>query len=66
MNTKAKEVRKLSDEEIEIEVKRLRRRLFELQTQANTEKITDTSQFGETKRDIARLLTERNARANAS
>lgn len=66
MNTKAREVRKLSDEEIDIEVDRLRKRLFELRTQAGTEKITDTSQFGNTKRDIARLLTERNARANAS
>ncbi|MHC4081300.1 MAG: 50S ribosomal protein L29 [Planctomycetota bacterium] len=59
---KAKEVHKLSDEEIEAELKRLRQRTFELRTQAVTEKIEDTSQFGQTRRDIARLLTERSMR----
>ncbi len=59
---KAKEVRKLSDEEIDVELVRLRKRTFELRTQAVTEKIEDTTQFGATRRDIARLLTERNAR----
>lgn len=56
------EVRKLSDEEIQIELKRLRRRHFDLRTQMVTEKIQDTSQFGKIKKDIARLLTEQNAR----
>ena len=59
---KAKEVQKLSNEEIDVEVQRLRQRSYELRTQAVTEKIEDTSQFGETRRDIARLLTERNSR----
>ncbi len=59
---KAKEVHKLSNEEIDVEVTRLRQRSYELRTQAVTEKIEDTSQFGETRRDIARLLTERNSR----
>ena len=61
---KAKEVHKLSDEEIDVEVVRLRTRSFELRTQAVTEKIEDTSQFAETRADIARLLTERNSRRN--
>ena len=59
---KAKEVHKLSDEEIDVELVRLRSRSFELRTQAVTEKIEDTSQFGATRGDIARLLTERSAR----
>jgi ribosomal protein L29 len=59
---KAKEVHKLSDEEIEAELKRLRQRSFELRTQSVTEKIEDTSQFSRTRRDIARLLTERSLR----
>ncbi len=61
---KAKEVHKLSDEEIDVEVVRLRKRSFELRTQAVTEKIEDTSQFAATRADIARLLTERNSRRN--
>jgi ribosomal protein L16 len=59
------EVHKLSDEELVIEVKRLRQRLFELRTQAVTEKIQDTSQFRKTRTDIARLLTEQQARVAA-
>jgi large subunit ribosomal protein L29 len=59
-----KEVRKLSDEEIDIEVKRLRARLFELRSQEVTEKIHDTTQFGKVRRDIARMLTEKTSRSN--
>jgi ribosomal protein L29 len=62
---KAREVHKLSDEEIDVEVTRLRQRLFELRTQAVTEKIQDTSQFTKIRRDIARVLTEKNARQQA-
>ena len=61
-----KEVRKLNDEEIEVEIERLRRRHFELRTQSVTEKIEDTSQFGKIKKDIARLLTEQNSRRRAA
>jgi len=52
----------LSDEELMIEVDRLRRKQFELRTQAVTEKIQDTSQFAKIKKDIARLLTEQSTR----
>ena len=61
---KAKEVHKLSEEEIGIEVDRLRRRLFELRQQEVTEKSQDTSQFGKIRKDIARLMTEKNMRRN--
>lgn len=60
---KAKEVHKLSDEEILVEVKRLRRRMYDLKSQAVTEKIEDTSQFPKLRKDIARLLTEHSTRA---
>lgn len=59
---KAKEVHKLNDEELTIEVSRLRRTLFDLRVQAVTEKIEDTSQFGKLKKDLARLLTEQSER----
>ena len=58
----AEEVHKLNDEELEIEVHRLRRRLYELRCQSVTEKIEDTSQYASTRRDIARLLTEQRQR----
>jgi large subunit ribosomal protein L29 len=59
---KAKEVHKLSDEEIKAETQRLRKRLFELRTQAVTEKIQDTSQFRKVRKDIAQVLTEASMR----
>ncbi len=61
---KANEVRRLSDEELDIEAKRLRRQLFDLRTQAVTEKIEDTSQFVKIRKVIARVLTEQNARGD--
>lgn len=57
-----KDIRKLDDEALAIEVRQQRRRLFDLRSQAVTEKIEDTSQFRKIRRNIARLLTERRAR----
>ncbi len=58
IDMKAAEVHKMQDEELQIEVNRLRRHLFDLRTQNVTEKIEDVSQFCKTRKDIARLLTE--------
>lgn len=55
-----KEARKLSDEEIGIELKRLRTKLFELHQQTVSEKVQNTCNFANIRRDIARLLTARN------
>jgi len=63
---KAKESHRLNDEEIVVELKRLHRKLFDLRTQAVTEKIEDVSQFRKIRRDIARLNTERRARSLAA
>lgn len=60
------EVRKMTDDEITQELERLRRRQFDLRTQAVTEKVDDTTLFGQTKRQIARLLTEQRARVLAN
>ena len=54
---KIKEIRQLSDEELTTELDRLRRHLFDLRSQAVTEKLEDTTMVGRAKRDIARLLT---------
>lgn len=59
---KASETHTLSDEEIKVELRRLFRRLYDLRSQAVTEKIEDTSQFTKIRRDIARLKTERRSR----
>ena len=59
---KANEVRKLRDDELTAEVKRLRKKLFELRSQTVTEKIKDSSQFGKNRKDLARVLTEVSAR----
>jgi large subunit ribosomal protein L29 len=56
-----KEARALSAEEIGIELKRMREKLYTLRSQTVTEKVEDNSQFGKVRKDIARLLTARRA-----
>ena len=57
-----KEIRALKDEELDVLVGQFREKLFRLRSQTVTEKVEDNSQFGKLKRDVARLLTEKNAR----
>jgi large subunit ribosomal protein L29 len=59
---KAAETHKLSDEELNVEEGRLRKQLFELRSQAVTEKLENPRQLRNLRRDIARLLTERQIR----
>lgn len=54
---KISETRQLSDEELETELDRLHRRVFDLRSQAVTEKLEDSSLIPKAKRDIARVLT---------
>ena len=59
---KAREVRELSDEELQAELERLQRHLFDLRAQAVTEKLEDPSMLSKTKRDVALILTVRRQR----
>ena len=54
---KIDEVRGLSDEELQVELQRLRRHVFDVRSQAVTEKLEDPSLLTRAKRDIARVLT---------
>ncbi len=58
----AKDIRKLTNEQIAAEVDGLKRRLYDLRVQTMVEKVNDHSQFGKIKRDVARLLTEQSVR----
>jgi large subunit ribosomal protein L29 len=51
------ELRDLKSDELHSELERLRRHMFDLRSQAVTEKLEDSSQLGKTKKDIARLMT---------
>ncbi len=55
-------VKAKSDEEIAEEIALLREKLYTLRVQSVTEKVEDNSLFMKIRRDIARLLTEQNAR----
>ena len=57
MRMKIDEIRQLSDEELDSELERVRRHMFDLHSQAVTEKLEDPTQTTKAKRDIARLLT---------
>ena len=50
-------VRALKTDELHADLERLRRHLFDLRAQAVTEKLEAPTQLGNTRRDIARLLT---------
>jgi len=54
---KVSEIRQLSDEELQTELERVRRHLFDVRAQAVTEKLEDPSMLVKAKRDIARILT---------
>ncbi|MBT3278873.1 MAG: 50S ribosomal protein L29 [Phycisphaerales bacterium] len=54
---KTEDIRKLSDEELQGELVRLKRHLYDLRSQAVTEKLENPSQLGKTKRDVARVKT---------
>lgn len=55
---KASEVHQMGPEELKVEEQRLRTRLFELKSQAVTQKLENPSQLRGIRRDIARLQTE--------
>lgn len=63
---KGNEVRAMRDEEIKLELAKLRNELFDMRSQAVTEKVEDTSKFSKLRKDIARLLTEQHRRALAA
>ena len=63
---KINEIRELSDDELQIEMDRLRRHLFDLRSQSVTEKLEDPTQITKTRRDVARILTVKRQRELAS
>jgi large subunit ribosomal protein L29 len=58
----AKEVHKLSDQELVEEESRLRRKLFDLRSQSVTQKLENPHAISAMRRDVARLITERKVR----
>ncbi|MBN1763822.1 MAG: 50S ribosomal protein L29 [Sedimentisphaerales bacterium] len=54
---KATDIREMNPDELEEELESLERRLFEIRTQAVTEKLEDPSRLKKAKRDIARIKT---------
>lgn len=54
---KIKDIREKSDEALKAELAERLKHLFDLRSQAVTEKLEDPSQLGKTRKDIARLKT---------
>jgi len=63
---KINEVRELSDAELQVELDRLHRHLFDLRAQAVTEKLEDPTMITKARRDIARILMVQGDRARAA
>ena len=55
--TKAKELRDMSDEQLELTLKDIIRHLFQLRFQSATERLETPSEIKKARRDIARLKT---------
>jgi len=53
----ASEIREMNPDELDGELERLEMKMFEIRTQAVTEKLEDSTQLTKLKRDIARLKT---------
>lgn len=53
----SKEIRDKETTHLQHELAEARRRLFDLRTQAVTEKLEDPSQLHKTRKDIARMMT---------
>jgi large subunit ribosomal protein L29 len=51
------EIRQMSNDELQSELDRLRRHLFDLRSQSVTEKLEDPTQITKGRRDVARILT---------
>ncbi len=60
---KASEIREMTDEELRAAIEERRRELLNLRQQGQTGQLQNTARIRETRREIARLLTERTARA---
>jgi ribosomal protein L29 len=58
-----KEVKAMRDEELKLELSKLRNELFDLRSEAVTAKVEDTSKFGKLRKDVARLLGEQRRRS---
>ena len=54
---KAKQCRDMASDELQIKLDDLRKRLFELRTQAVTEKLENNKAIKNSRRDIARVKT---------
>ena len=54
---KASEIREMNPDELVDELETLQRKLFDIRTQAVTEKLEDPSQLTKAKSDVARLKT---------
>jgi large subunit ribosomal protein L29 len=61
---KASEIRELSTNELQEQVKMKKNQLFSLRFQQATGELDDTSQIRKVRKDVARMLTELTARTN--
>ncbi|GAB4548560.1 MAG: hypothetical protein Tsb0013_09190 [Phycisphaerales bacterium] len=59
------EAKKMTGEELAVELDRLQRKLFDLRCAKQTEKIEDPSNFRKLRRDIARIKTAQRERTLA-
>jgi large subunit ribosomal protein L29 len=62
---KAKELRNMNDADLGKELLDLRKAQFSLRMQLSTQQLSNTSQLGKLRKDVARIKTIQTERANA-
>jgi large subunit ribosomal protein L29 len=62
---KTKEIREKDEATLKTEVETIRKELFQLRTQATTNKLEDPTKSGKLKKDVARILTVLREKATA-
>ena len=60
---KNKEISKLSNDELENELSKLKKDLFNMRFKKTNGPLEDTSKFSQLKKDVARILTKKNKKS---
>lgn len=63
---KASEIREMNPDELDAQIETIRRKVFDIRTQAVTEKLQDPSLLTRCRKDIARILTVKHERELAA
>ncbi len=63
---KAKDIREKTNEELDLDIEKCRREIFDLRLKFQTNQLEDTSRIRNLRKDVARIETEKTARRESA